>query len=70
MKVWELLKALRENKYILLRTYDNKVLGVNCKAGLMSYKRSKLYNSYDGTRFQSFYPINFMEYISLKNPFL
>jgi len=70
MKVWELLKALRENKYIALRLYSGKIIGYNCKAGLMSYKRSKLYNAYDGTRFQSFYPINFMEYISIKNPFL
>lgn len=57
-----------KNKYIVLRTFDNYLIAVNCKVSEIS-KRKYKYNPNNKSQYISFYPCSFQEYISLKTPF-
>lgn len=65
----QLLKAIERNSFIALRTYAGNTIGINCK--IKNTKRINDTKSIKGhSSFISFKPISFMEYISLKVPFM
>ena len=68
MTVKNLIKACKENKYILLRHELGFVLGVNCKAPFID--KRPIINENRETQYIGFIPCSFMEYISNKNPFV
>jgi hypothetical protein len=60
--------ACSNNSYLALRyAHDNSVIGVNCK--VMSIVKKPLPDNAE-TRFVSYRPIDFNEYISIKAPFI
>ena len=57
-----------KNKYIMVRPESGHPMGINCNVAFMT--RNKHYEPTDKTVFISYNSINFMEYISIKHPFL
>lgn len=55
------------NGYIALRYSDGPVVGCSTLVGRLAAKRQPIDNIQ--TRFQSFYPISFQEYIRIKIPY-
>ncbi len=67
LTVMQLKTACSENDYIAVRHSDGDVIGINCglaRIRLMINKPNLV------TQYVSFKPIGFMEYISIKNPFM
>jgi len=72
MTINQVKNAMKSNKYILLRTSKNTVLGINCKI----LKTDTVQNSLKGkkpkeeTPYIGFRTCNFQEYLSHKEPFM
>ncbi len=61
----------KNNKYIVLRYFDNETIAVNCRISEISKRKHKdKLNLNKKTNFISYYPCSFQEYISLKTPFI
>lgn len=67
LTVIEIKKACNENDYIAMRHSSGDLVGINCKVGRMKLMVNK---PNVVTRYQSYKPISFMEYISIKTPFV
>jgi hypothetical protein len=67
--VSQLKKACDENKYIIVRDYDNNIWAINCKVSSIALKR-KPYDYNQNTKFIGFYPCSFQNYITYKRGFL
>jgi len=57
-----------KHKYIMVRFRSGHPMGINCGVAFMD--RNKNYEPSNKTAFISYNSINFMEYISIKHPFL
>lgn len=68
LTVGQLRKAGRGKRYIAVRTLLGYEYGVNCRVFKMEPLKSK--NGNKETRFYSFREIDFMEYLTLKTPFI
>lgn len=66
LTVKQLRQTASKYKYIAVR-YDDGVIGINCK--IQNTKKAKSASDETVTNAISYYPISFMEYISLKTPF-
>ena len=64
----ELKSICKYHNYIKLRLYDNTLIGFNCR----NVKLSRFKNIEDSriTKYISFIPCNFSEYIRTKTPFI
>lgn len=71
MTIAQVLKAVGSNNFIVLRERDNSTIGINCKILKTKTIRKILTEKHlnTKTRFYSYFPCNFMEYISEKVPF-
>lgn len=66
LTTFQLIRACREHNYLAARFSSGIVMGVNCKIAGMS----KFSNLEDiETDIQSYNPISFQEYISIKHSF-
>ena len=65
LTVRQLLKACKENDYIIVRYPSGNSHAINCKVGELAFKLGD-YDMEKQTRFISYSPCNFMEYISRK----
>lgn len=61
----QVYKAMKENKFIAVRMEDGCLIGFNCG---MIKKFKHLKNNHKESNCAGYYPINFMEYISIKIP--
>jgi len=66
---YQLKKACDENKFILLRSVDGKLSGVNTKIAEIILKHKKYKNSHK-SKYIGFIPCNFQEYINYKISFI
>ena len=65
----QLHKVCENNNYIVLTYLDNSVSAFNCKAALLSRFSNTKKNSAK-TKFKTWRKCTFMEYLSLKTPFI
>jgi len=66
----QLYEACMNHRFLILRyAKDNSIIAVNCRIIRCKYL-SKFKHSEQSTKFISYYPCGFMEYISKKIPFL
>ena len=65
----QLTEAAKKHDYIVVRHWSGVKVGVNCRFVLTKSMQYKARNNPE-TRFMSYYPCSFMEYISLKEPFI
>lgn len=66
----QIVKAMRENKYISLRDWTGYEMGINC--GVLKILVKDKHKSFTGEQllYQSYRPISLNEYIELKHPFI
>lgn len=69
MTVAQIKKAIRSNRYIVIRDWDGRPIGVNCQQTKLLKDLDKHHGNKE-TRFQSFHPCGLMEYITHKIPFM
>lgn len=71
LRVYQIHNACQLYKYIVLRYPDGDCIAINCKVS-KTKKPLAIYNKKPNrkTRFISFRTCSFMEYISLKTPFV
>jgi hypothetical protein len=67
MTVYEIMDALKENKFIALRHRSGYVMGVNSRVLNLTKAKNALNLE---SNYISYYPIGFQEYISVKAAFI
>jgi len=68
LTVDQVKKAGAQNKFIAFRHSDGSVVGIN--TGIMKFRQFSVLLPTTRTKFVSYYPISFMEYITIKIPFV
>jgi hypothetical protein len=69
LTVKQLLNICKENRYILARYPDGFQVGINCKIAKIAQKNQN-YNPTKETRFVSYLPCSFNEYLNNKAPYV
>lgn len=66
-----LLNVCKKEKYIAIRGRDGYLIGFNCRCAFIEPNYTNLKNnSKEKTRFISYFPISFNEYLTIKIPFI
>jgi hypothetical protein len=70
LKVKQIKKAMRANKYIMLRYADGRKTAVNC--GILRCSKASIHEARDNknSMFVSWYPCGLHEYITHKTAFI
>ena len=70
LKVKQIKKAMRKNKYIILRGMDGQKYAINC--GILRLRESLIHGAKNNKRspYVSWYACDLNEYITYKAPFL
>jgi hypothetical protein len=63
----QLISILQQNKYLLVRLYDNELIGINCKVALITARKIKP-SLQKHSIVQSYLKCGLSEYLSYKIP--
>lgn len=63
----QLIELLQQNKYLLVRLYDNELIGINCKVALITARKNKP-SLQKHSIVQSYRKCDLSEYLTYKIP--